>query len=112
MLVAGDDLSVLSTASSSTRTLAGDVTGQSFAFICHGPHQKEYLELHVYVIPGRGSLFPDTGMVLHLKGFDAQVLYITLYTSVVHDSDSRLVRLQHPHKRSHYVLRRNAHFAR
>jgi hypothetical protein len=75
----GDRLSVIASASSSTRVFGADVNEHSFVFVSHGPHQMEYVELHAYAIPhpdscsGFRSPFPDTERVLHLKGFGASV---------------------------------------
>jgi hypothetical protein len=73
MRVNGNELSVLTTMTSSTRAFAGDVTKQSFAFLSHSVHHKDYIELHVHGIPGCSSPFPGTGLALKLKGFRAQV---------------------------------------
>jgi hypothetical protein len=71
-------LTLLASVPTSTRIIAGDVTADSFAFLCNGQEQKSFIELHVHPIPGSQSLVPANGMLLHLKGFPADVRAIAL----------------------------------
>jgi hypothetical protein len=73
MNVSQGRLKLLATVPTTTRAVSGDVTADRFAFLANGFDRLNYLELHVYPLPGSTSSLPETGIVLHLKGFGRDV---------------------------------------
>jgi hypothetical protein len=64
---------LLTTVPTTTRAFSGDVTTDRFAFLVNGFNRLNYLELHIYPLPGCTSSLPETGIVLRLKGMGRDV---------------------------------------
>jgi hypothetical protein len=73
VLLVSQTLSPLASITTATRIITSDVNETTFAFLCHGRQQAQFLELHVHPIPGCSSPIHEAGIVLHLTGYGRDV---------------------------------------